>query len=126
MRWRSRLGFDARYRQREVERRPLSRLALRPDLSAVRLDDALGDRQAEARAEARGALRLPVGVEDVLQILVRDARAGVADDEEHLAVVARGAAGDAAARRRELHRVADEIREHLRDAVVIGVDGRQV
>src|SRR6266516_5589622 len=41
------LCFDP-HRQREIEDRSLARLGFDPDAPAVHLDDALGDRQAEA------------------------------------------------------------------------------
>src|SRR6266498_3106082 len=45
--WLPRLRFDP-HRQREKERRALAGLGFHPDPPAVHLDDALGDRQAEA------------------------------------------------------------------------------
>src|SRR6266542_4092188 len=45
--WLPRLRFDP-HRQREIERRALAGLGFHPDPPAVHLDDALGDRQAEA------------------------------------------------------------------------------
>ena len=56
---------------------------LGPDAAAVRIDDLLRDRQAEARVGAEAAFR-PVGVEaleDALQIVRADAGAAIVDAE---------------------------------------------
>src|SRR5579859_1144950 len=93
-------------RKREVELRTFRRLALDPDASAVRLDDAFGDRQSEPGPEALGAFGLPVGIEDVAEMLLRDAGAGVRDAEQnHRALERLRVHGDHPARRRELERV---------------------
>ena len=56
-------GSDRRG-QGEVEGRALAELALDPDASAVRRDDALGDRQAEPRSFSASLSGLPVGLEE--------------------------------------------------------------
>src|SRR5258708_2289345 len=68
-------------RQREDEARAPTHARLDPDAAAVRLDDSLGDGEAQARAGARVACavapRLPVAIEDVRDIGRVDARAVV-------------------------------------------------
>src|SRR5512133_3873362 len=64
--------------EKDVERAPLARAALHPDAAAVRVDDELAEREAEAgAADARDrrvlhALELP---EDDVVVLGRDPRA---------------------------------------------------
>src|SRR5438270_7112839 len=104
------LRLRARNREGEKELRPASLNALHPDRAAVGFDDALCDRQPKAGAEAFGALGLPVRIEDVFQILCRDARTGIAHGEDDfLIVMANGDDTDHAARRRELERISDEV-----------------
>src|SRR5258707_8973203 len=96
-----------RDRKREVELRSDFRLALDPDLPAVRLDDTFGDREAEARTESGRSLCLPVGMEDLTEVLARNAGARVGHSEEHLPpIAALGAQRDHAPGGRELHPVA--------------------
>src|SRR5512134_1544838 len=80
----SRLPVDRRHhgaaggreRQRQREARPLPDRAVAGDRAAVLLDDAVGDREAEA-----GSLADVLGGEerivDTRQLLLRDARSGV-------------------------------------------------
>src|SRR6266404_6118632 len=101
-------GRFPRDRQREKEFRPATLLGLHPDLPAVRLDDSLRDRQPETGAEALGTLGLPVGIEDVVEVLLRNSGAGVRDSEQYVIVLRIGAECDHPPVWRELHRVADQ------------------
>src|SRR4029077_3213530 len=71
-----------RYRQHEAEAGALVDFALHLDLSAVRGDDAMADGEPE-----RGALAHGLGgeerAEDLVQVLARDAYAGVGHGEGH-------------------------------------------
>jgi hypothetical protein len=74
----------------------------------------------------RVLLRLPEPIEQVRQILRRDAGPGVADPEPHFIGPGARPDGDLAAGRRELHRVADQVLEHLLQALGIGLEHRQL
>lgn len=63
--------------QKEEKRRALAKLALDPDLPAVRLDDALGNLEPQAGAVACALFGLPEAVEEVRYLLGRDAAAGI-------------------------------------------------
>src|SRR5258705_6805091 len=75
------VGRGSREGEREREASPSARLALDANPAAMGLDDPLRDREPEADAGTRGLPRLPEAVEDVWEVLGRDARAGVADRE---------------------------------------------
>src|SRR6185503_802782 len=72
--------YRARDRQHEGQPRALSQLALHPDLAAVGGDDAVADREAEAGALAH-RLGREERVEDLVEVLRRDAAAVVGDGE---------------------------------------------
>src|SRR5690349_17066210 len=116
---------SARPAERELEVRAATDLAVDGDRPAMRLDDALGDREAEARAPALLLAPLPVSVEHVRELLGRDARALI-DDAEHDAAVALGEGQRDRRALRVLDRVADQVREHLQHAVAIRDDGDRV
>ena len=112
-------------REGEGEGRPPARLALGPDLAPMRGDDLAGDRQAQA-----GAVGLRAGdavelLEEVRQVLRRDALAGVGDGESD--GVARGLGGQPyrAAARGVGQGVADEVVEDVGDPVGVDRHGRQ-
>src|SRR5437763_422521 len=74
-------------RQCEEKLRSAALLTLDPDLSAVRLDDSFRNGQPEAGAEAFGALGLPVRVENILQVFLRNSGTCVRDREQHVTVL---------------------------------------
>src|SRR5689334_11447666 len=84
MRERDRLHLGRRTRVRRLQddpgRRACAGDALDLETSAVRIDDAFDDRKAEADA-VTPTRRLPEPVEDMRQVLGRDARAGVRDPQ---------------------------------------------
>ena len=84
-------------REPQRERRAAADFAFDGDRAVELLDDALGDRQAEAEAAALGRDEV---VEDRRQPLGRDARAGVGDADLDVVAGARRRDGDAAARLR--------------------------
>ena len=106
--------------QDDAEQAPLPRLALDLHPPAVQLGEAPHEREAEARPgvlarEPRVELR--EGLEELREVLCRDPGPGVADlepDEPGL-LVARGRELHGPARRRELHRVREEVHEDLPD-----------
>src|SRR6185295_7734600 len=76
------------------------------------LDELTHDVEAEPGAAVRapiGAVDLSEHVEDVRQVVGRDADAGVTDEDRDAAPLRLLAAGDHLAHRRELERVADEV-----------------
>src|SRR6266702_886459 len=88
--------------EREAHGRPQSGLALDPDPTAMRLDDPLADEEAEPGAVARARARRPVSLEDVGQIVLRDARPVVADGERREPLAVFRAHADACSRGAEL------------------------
>src|SRR6202035_2992265 len=123
--WRADALVRLGHREREVESRSLPRLAPHPDPTAVCFDDTFGDWQSESGAHALGAFGLPVRIEDVAEVLLRNPGPGVAHREQHSRVLCLGAEADRAAAWRELHRVPDQVRQHLEDAVAIRVYRRK-
>ncbi len=106
-----------------MEGRALVGLALRPDPAAHPLGQALADGQAEPGATVaaiRGGVHLAERLEEAVEAVGGDADAGVPDHEVQLVTPRRdleGLHGDAdLARLRELHRVAQEIDQHLSHA----------
>ena len=107
-----------RHRECDPERGALAELALDLDLAAVGIDDALHDR--EAKTDAVIARVLPVAIEDVLDVLARDAGSGVADRDRDPIAAPFGPESDRTAGRGELERVPDQVRERLTEPVTIG------
>src|SRR5438093_9252171 len=84
-------------RDGEVERRAVTDRALHPDLAPVHLHDLLNDRQAEASPgnRLRGAAADPTkAFEDVPDLVLRDADAGVGDADQDVASVGAAGQGD--------------------------------
>src|SRR4051812_27626604 len=71
-------------RKGEMERAALPGPALCPHLAAVGFDDALRDEQPEPHASPVIFLNLPEALEDAFELILRDARAGIADGEPQL------------------------------------------
>src|SRR5687768_11517821 len=117
-----------RERQRETERRSTAgSLASGLDVPTVRQDDVLRYREAESGAAARArSIRFVEALEDALKVAALDPDTGVRDAERDVTIVAGSRKSDGAARRRELHRVVNEIRQHLRDALAVGANDRCV
>ena len=116
-------------RRREDERRADARRALERQVAAHHAGEAAADREAEARAAvlARGrAVGLAEGLEQPPLLLRRDADAGVAHADAQAAPVRRTGPSPLGrprlhphhhlALRRELERVADQVRQHLPEA----------
>src|SRR5919204_522822 len=90
-------------------------LAVRADRAAVRLDDVLGDREAEpAAAVGTRAISLIEALEDPVEVVAGDAFAGVADGERHVTIPARRGEVDLTTGGRVLRRVVHEVREDSR------------
>src|SRR5690606_25520456 len=97
-------------------------LALDPDLAAEELDQAPGDREAEAgAAEAAGGRRVDLrkGPEEAIAAILRDPDPVVADGEAE-AIAALAELDPDVALRGEFDRVADEVGEDLAEARRVG------
>src|SRR5262245_31939587 len=108
----------------DAERRPLPGLALDLDRRFVGVDDRLHDRQAEAGALDVAPLRLLGAihaVEQVAQIGLVDADAGIGDPEPQAVALMLDRDLYAAALGRELDRVRDQVLEDLAQAVRVGL-----
>ncbi len=100
--WRLRIGrrdhlASGSQWKRKEDRRSLSGSALRPDRASMSDNDGLDDRQSQARAAAvRGARAVNAieALEDVGQVLLADAYAGIADPGGQFAALGPGANGD--------------------------------
>ena len=116
---------DARERDGEPERRAAPEAAVEADLAAHQLDDTARDRQPETRAaeaSARRLIGLAERLEELLRDLGRDPGARVGDREaQHDAELALDAVDDGARRHApgggELHRVSEQVQQHLAQAV---------
>src|SRR5690606_32701214 len=104
------------------ERRAEARLADGPDLTAVCLDDSLRDEEPEPGAFAAGRVIRPEAVEEIRQVLRRNAGPRVGYSEPRHAVARFDCEVDFAAARYELQRIAQQIGQHLLDALAIGVN----
>ena len=111
--------------QREGEGAPLAEAARHGDVPAVLLDDVLHDREPEPDPLARAAAHLVELLEDVLEILLRDADALVRHRDLDRDGVLDRLDEDARAARRELDRVADEVDENLLHEILVPVDERE-
>src|SRR5690349_4102114 len=83
-------GSVSRRRQREVERAARPGTAFRPDPSAMGVDDAARDRQAEAGPMVGRLLAAPRALEQRRQLVGLDTGAGVAHEEHDLGVACVG------------------------------------
>ena len=99
------------------------------NLAGVLLDDAVGDREAESRATAIAGLGCGLGGEkrivDALQMLGRDARAGVCHHRLDMAIDCRGHA-QTPTFRHGLLGVQQQVEEDLLQFAGVAVDGRQL
>src|SRR3954465_9963378 len=87
------------------------------DAPAVQLDESLADRQPQASPGDPAAVRLDSkkALKDALMVFGGDARPLVLHDDHDDVVLEGRADVDQARRRREFHRVVDEVTHHLLD-----------
>src|SRR4029077_4767279 len=105
---------------------PAGACARGADSPAVRLDDMPADRQSETTtAERSRTIALVEPLEDTVELVRRDALAGVAYGEGDRAVGASGGQMDLAAVRSVFRRVVHQVCENLCDAFPVGGDGRE-
>ena len=109
-----------------MESTPMPLDALDPDSTAVRFDDSLDDRQTKTSAKAVRVVGLPETVEELRHVLVGDSGPVVTDPEMNVLIPRPSADNDEPTRLGEFDRVADQVLEHLEEAVAIGPDIRKV
>src|SRR5579864_9063878 len=117
-----------RERDREVERGAVTDGAFDPDLASVHLHDLLNDREAEAspRYRLRGAAAYaPEALEDVADLLRRDAEPGVGDADQGVPALDTAGQRDRAPFGRVLDRVVDEVADDLDQTVAVARDDGQ-
>src|SRR5258708_36016401 len=100
----------------EEDRRAGPRRAAHADVTTVAAHDAERDVEAEADPARIAA---PVALEQVAEVIRRDARAGVVHGEADQAALLLRLHHDAAPGRRELERVSDQVAQDLQDALPI-------
>src|SRR5438093_9156446 len=115
-----------------MERRALSRLALRPDPPAHELTQALADDQPQAGAAisaGRRGIDLAEDFEETIEPVLRDSDAGVSDAEVDLVPCPLEPPGRHAhpdfARRRAIDSVGKEVTEDLQEATDSAADVRR-
>src|SRR5947208_2332336 len=113
-------------RQREKEGDAALGQVLGPDAPAVRVHDALADREAEAGAPAASRLAAVELLEDSLLPAVGQARTMVGDLNGHLAVGRGRDDPDRAVGRGVLDGVVEQVDQHLLDEHVVHGDERQI
>ena len=116
----------ARDRHGDKERAASTRCTLHGDATTLRLHESFHDRQPQSGAARLIAAAPPEPLEDVRQIVGGDAFPGVAHPELHLTAMVRGTHHDAAAGRRELRRIADQILEDLQHAIAVAPRVREL
>src|SRR5262249_27682786 len=114
-------------RQFHMESRALAQHGLHPDAAAVHLDDLLGN------GEAKASTALSLGIccidlmellEDSSPLLFRDSGAGVHHADREVSIRNFGDDADLTCIG-ELDRIADEVEQHLREALLIAKAYRQ-
>ena len=102
-------------RKREAEGTPFTDLTLCPDSAAVALHNGPGDVETESDTSPiiLGHLKKPH--KDGFQFLRRDSDAGVSDRKTNLVSEAFDVNDNSPVSRRELHRIAQKIGEHLKN-----------
>ena len=107
----------------------VERQALDFDASAVRQDESLGDRHAEAGAAGfagAGTVAAIEAVEDMLTFFFAHADAGVGDGENEILLICPGVEDDDAAICGVAQGIAHEIQDDLLEPLWIGVAIRQL
>src|SRR3954447_10585904 len=97
---------------REEESSPSTQRAFDPDASTLSFDDPLGDIESQARCVSGRWLRLPIALEDMRDMVGRDAGACVRHGDQQLSSAALRPNRDGFPFGAELERIADEVREH--------------
>src|SRR5207247_6929598 len=117
-----------RERDREVEGRAVTDGAFHPDLAPVHLHDLPNDREAEASPgnRLRGTAAYPTeAFEDVPDLVLGDADAGVGHADQDVASVGAAGQDDSSALGRVLHRVVDDVADDLDQPVAVAGHDRQ-
>ncbi len=108
--------------QREREAAAVPLLALHPDPPVVPFHNLLADREAQPEMCAMLRALMLQAVEaakDLMQLILRDPHACILHVDPHFVLKYLGRDRDRAARRRGLHGVLHQIRDHLADPLAI-------
>src|ERR1700733_809692 len=108
-----------RGRQSKSERRAFPQLALCPDRASVCLNDVLADVKPQANPAAHIAVDVPEPFEYMWQRGLRNADTAVPHGEDNQFCLLLDMQRHCSAILRELHRVSQQVREYLHDAVVV-------
>src|SRR6266571_695150 len=117
-----------RQRDGEVERRPVANCALDAELAAVHLHDLLNDRQPEPSPGdrlGRAAAHAAEALEDVDDLVRRDAKPGVGNGDQRITALGSAGDGHRATLWRVLHSVADEVAHDLDQPVAVSGHDRK-
>src|ERR1051326_1151926 len=106
-------------RQREEKRTSYAEFTLRPNFSAVRLDDAFDDEEAKTGPLPCGTWFLPEPIKDARKLVFRNSRTGVLNRKLNIIFELPGAYRDRRARRREFNSIANKVGEHLHDSLAV-------
>src|SRR5262249_56938294 len=98
---------------------------LRPDVSPVRLDDALSDRKAESGPPPAGRPAIEL-LEDLVLFTPRETRTAVRDLDRDRLSAGGGQNANRAGAGCVLHSVVEKVDEHLLDQHVVDRDERQI
>src|SRR4051812_15847197 len=101
--------------QTEEECAALSHLALHPDLAAVRLDDVLGNEQAEPQPSTVVAAALREALEDRGQLVGGNPLTAVGHREPDVIAMRFDPQRNSAALGGEFQSIAEEVRQHLKN-----------
>src|SRR2546422_5233541 len=112
-------------RKSESEGGPSPLLAFHVDCPAVFRHDLVHDAQPHSRSHPR-LLRRKERVVDLVQYRLRDPAAGVRDLGDHVFALDAGGQAEAALALHRLHRVAEQVDEHLVDLDPAGPEPRHV
>src|SRR5262245_42719391 len=124
--------YGFRFALRGIQREPADEdragsfaFAVNGDRPALQLDEPLDQVQTEANPghiASRRRIALPEHVEDMGQEVFRDAAPGVGNPDFELSIDNRAAGRHGATCRRELHRVREQVPEHLPEPMRVGKD----
>ena len=112
-------------RQSEIELSAAVGWTFYPDAAAMCLDDSLCNRKPQPDTTTIGSLTLIESPENVWQLISRDTGTGIGNYEMRLVLARSSAQGYLSARRGELDRIANKVRQHLLNARRIDADSRR-
>src|SRR5690606_17995255 len=108
-------------RYREPERAACPRSAQRLDPAAVCFHDSFRDGEPQPRSVWIARPVRPESIEQMRQMIRRYSGSRIGHEEPHLAIERLDANDHLSARRRELESVSQQIRQHLKQPLLIGL-----